>query len=472
MASGSRSPFSAGGAAAWSSDPVRVYLSQMGKIPVLSRDREIVLAQQMESARAEFRRNLLQSDYAARKAVELLRRGRHTESRLGGVVEAASLGKARLPESLRRELRTLERLLDRNRRDCRLAMCRSRPRDERRRAWRRLGHRRRRLVRLIDESMLGTARIESAFGDLERLSRRVDELRARIAEHRRANGPAEGRKSWVTEFRAIVREVRETPTSLRNRVGAGREAYRRYQEAKRSLSEGHLRLVVSIAKRYRNRGLSLSDLIQEGNTGLMRAVDKFDHRRGVKFATYATWWIRQALTRALTDQSRTIRIPVHMVETVCRVRSAFYGLRQQLGRRPTMEETAAAAGSSVEEARRLLALSHAPLSLDQHPGDDERGHFADWLPDPAVSPADEAAQNMLRARLDEILQTLRYREREILKLRWGIGDGHTYTLDEVGIIFKVTRERVRQIEAKAMERLRQPGRSRELAGFLPPDETG
>jgi RNA polymerase primary sigma factor len=246
-----------------------------------------------------------------------------------------------------------------------------------------------------------------------------------------------------------------------------RRVFSEYEDAKRRLSGGNLRLVVSIAKKYRNRGLSFLDIIQEGNTGLMRAVDKYEYRRGYKFSTYATWWIRQAITRAIADHARTIRIPVHMIETMSRLRNIAKQLLQELGREPTIEEIARKAKMPVSEARRVMKISRHPISLDRPVGESEDSYFGDFIEDDAAeSPVQSAGNDMLRGRIEEVLKTLTYREREILKLRYGIGDGYTYTLEEVGKIFKVTRERVRQVEAKAIRKLQHPVRARKLEGFL------
>ena len=274
-------------------------------------------------------------------------------------------------------------------------------------------------------------------------------------------------KRMKQELAGLQDLVVETPRQLDKRLRTIDRIFTQYEEAKRSLSSANLRLVVSIAKKYRNRGLSFLDIIQEGNTGLMRAVDKYEYRRGYKFSTYATWWIRQAITRAIADHARTIRIPVHMIETMSRLRMATKNLLQKLGREPTNEEIAVEAGMSIEETARVLKISKHPISLDRPIGESEDSYFGDFIEDNDVdSPVMSAAQEMLKDRINAVLKTLSYREREIIKLRYGIGDGYTYTLEEVGRIFKVTRERVRQVEAKAIRKLQHPVRSRKLEGFL------
>src|SRR5688500_14569691 len=270
------------------------------------------------------------------------------------------------------------------------------------------------------------------------------------------------------EFQAM-----EPADRLKRRLDQIRLHFAEYEEAKRQLSSGNLRLVVSIAKKYRNRGLSFLDLIQEGNTGLMKAVEKYEYRRGYKFSTYATWWIRQAITRSIADQARTIRIPVHMIETMSKLRNVTKKLVQQKGREPSVEEVAEASGISVEEAKRVMKISKHPISLDRPIGDSDDSYFGDFIEDESVeSPVHAASREMLRDKIESVLSTLTFREREIIKLRYGIGDGYTYTVEEVGRIFRVTRERVRQIEAKAVRKLQHPVRARKLAGFLDLGENG
>ena len=454
----------------WSDDPVRMYLTQMGEIPLLSRTEEKRLARKIEVTRRKFRAKLLECDYVIQTAYKTLKRVHDGELPFDRTVQVSvtdELQKEQILGRIPHNLQTLDVLLKRNHRDYRIALGKKNSKTRRRKAWSDLSRRRRRAVRLIEELGLRTQKIEAMISTLEDFDRRVRELRRKIDEAGTNRKRSAEREAWLKEYRNILIATQETPTSLANRVSYIRKVYSEYQQAKRELSEGNLRLVVSIAKKYRNRGLSFLDLIQEGNAGLMRAVDKFEYRRGFKFCTYATWWIRQAITRAVADQSRTIRIPVHMVETMSRVRNVSRKLLQELGREPTLEEIARKAMTTVEEARRVLAMSRYPISLDRPVGNSEDSHFGDLLPDgDAESPATGAAQEMLRGRINKVLKTLSYREREIIKLRYGLGDGYSYTLEEVGHIFKVTRERIRQIEAKAVRKLQQPSRSQELVGFL------
>ena len=454
----------------WSDDPVRMYLTQMGEIPLLTRAQEIYLARQIETTRAQFRAKLLECEYVCLNAYKVLSRVHRGELPFDRTVQVSvtdRLEKEQILGRLPHNLQTLEVLIGQNKADYRIALSKRARTTERRKAWGRLGRRRKRCVRLIEELGLRTQRIENMIPTLNGFIRRLRELKIKIDAHKRTKQPASNRQNLVDEYRAILKACQETPRSLKRRMKEINEIFARYQRAKRGLSEGNLRLVVSIAKKYRNRGLSFLDLIQEGNAGLMRAVDKFEYRRGFKFCTYATWWIRQAITRAVADQSRTIRIPVHMVETMSRVRNVARQLLQEYGREPTIEEIAARAGTPVDETRRVTAMSRYPISLDRPVGNSEDSHFGDLLPDTgAENPAVGAAQEMLRNRISKVLKSLSYREREIIKLRYGLGDGYSYTLEEVGHIFKVTRERIRQIEAKAVRKLQAPARSEELSGFI------
>ena len=268
-------------------------------------------------------------------------------------------------------------------------------------------------------------------------------------------------------LRRLSNQTHETPNSVARRCERITRLYDEYEAAKRELSAGNLRLVVAIAKKYRNRGLSFLDLIQEGNTGLMRAVDKFEFRRGFKFSTYATWWIRQAITRALSDQGRTIRIPVHMIDVLSRLRNVQKQLTQQMGREASYEEIAAASEMEPGEVARIMEIGRQPVSLDRPVGDGEETCFGEFVEDEnTINPTSAANNGILKREIERLLGTLTYREREIIRLRFGLTDGCSYTLEEIGRIFKVTRERVRQIEASAVNKLKNPMRSRGLQGFL------
>jgi RNA polymerase primary sigma factor len=365
-------------------------------------------------------------------------------------------------------IKTLRHLLLRNHGDYYLAIDKSKPMEDRRNAWKRLVCRRNKAVRLVEEMNLRTNRLEPMFNKLITIQNQMATLKARIEEAKIA-GHSDGSTvdKLVAEVRYLMRITYETPATLTRRVQRVIANRVKYDAAKRDLSAGNLRLVVSIAKKYRNRGLSFLDLIQEGNTGLMRAVDKFEYERGFKFSTYATWWIRQAITRAIADQSRTIRVPVHMIDTMSKVRQVTRDLIQELGREPSVEETAARAGLTLDDARVVIKMARQPLSLDQPVGDHDDSFFGEFLEDHRNDdPLYETNQETLKQQIHEAMQTLNYREREILKLRYGLADGYAYTLEEVGKIFQVTRERVRQIESKAVKKLQHPQRSKSLSSFV------
>ena len=268
-------------------------------------------------------------------------------------------------------------------------------------------------------------------------------------------------RAYLKEIGKIPLLTPEEEAELAQRIEAGDE------QAKKRLAEGNLRLVVSIANRYTGHGLQLLDLIQEGNIGLMKAVEKFDYRRGFKFSTYATWWIRQSMTRSIADQSRTIRIPVHMVENINRLTRAARALTQELEREPTAAELAERLGITEERVYEIQKFAMEPVSLETPVGDEEDTHLGDFIKDEQGSvPADEAAMTVLREQLGEVLKTLSPREQQVIRLRFGLDDGHVRTLEEVGQRFNVTRERIRQIEGKALRKLRHPSRSRRLKDFL------
>jgi RNA polymerase primary sigma factor len=459
------------GTEGWNDDPIYLYLKQMGAIPLLAHEEEVAVSKRIDRHRRRFRRLALGCGFGLISAVSTLQKVAEGKLPFDRTVEVSltdHLQKDQILGRLSHNLRTLggnhamdgkqDGILRRNEKDFDAMMSPGKTPSERRTISRRLRRRKVRGAELVEELGLRTRRIVPILEEAKKIRDRVDKLTRAIVAHRAGSK----RKK---ERRSLLDQVQETPSGLRRRVEGMESAFAGYGQAKRELCEGNLRLVVSIAKTFRNRGLSFLDLIQEGNAGLMRAVDKFEYRRGNKFSTYATWWIRQAITRAIADQSRTIRVPAHMVGKISVARSASLAFFQMNGRDPQPEELSREAGLSAIETSLASQYMRPPLSLDGSVNDESS--FGMFLPDNSEqAPMMATYQDLLRERITNLLKTLSYREREVIKLRYGLGDGYTYTLEEVGHIFKLTRERIRQIEAKATKKLQQPSRSRELEGFI------
>jgi len=455
-----------------SDDPVRMYLKEMGSVPLLSREEEVEISKRIEKAQIQIEKIIMRFRYSAREAISIANYLISTKERFDKIISEKEISDKnhflnilpKLIELLKKEDDVLEEHLIESfvsdlSKEKKLKLSdeieKSRIRSQ---AYLRQLHCRHNIIEDFGEVIL------SAYERFLSLEKDINEITPR----------AERNKFAMSKLLAAKRKLKKRELAAGRTLDEFKRDVRmlqrwmdKSQEAKREMVESNLRLVISIAKKYTNRGLSFLDLIQEGNMGLMKAVEKFEYRRGYKFSTYATWWIRQAVTRAIADQARTIRIPVHMIETINKVLRGAKKLMMETGREPTPEELATELGLTPERVREIYKIAQHPISLQAEVGDGGESQFGDFLEDTSIeSPAEATGYSILKDKMNEVLETLTDRERTVLIERFGLLDGKPKTLEEVGVRFKVTRERVRQIEAKALRKMRHPTRAKQLQAFL------